>query len=269
MTAIKKYPLLSYFLLAYLLSWSLEVPMALTARGIINVHLPFWLEALAGFGPFAAAVIVLKITEGSGGVRRLLDSLLRWRVPGIWLLATVLSPFAVLFAALAITGETDKFFSGELIGQLSTEGKLLELILIGGVLRGIGEEPGWRGLALPLLRGRYGPLLATLLLWPVWTCWHLPSFLLRPEFAVGAWVGFAVGILAATAWTTLLYDKTRSVLMIAIWHALINITRGIAGSASTEAFFAFAQAMLAIGLCVIIYWLFVRPGPYVAADIAE
>jgi membrane protease YdiL (CAAX protease family) len=116
-----------------------------------------------------------------------------------------------------------------------------------------------------LLRGRYGPLLATLAIWPVWTCWHLPSFLMRPEFALGAWLGFSLGILAASAWSTLLYDKTRSVLMIAIWHALINITRNMAGAASTDAFFAFAQAMLAIGLCVIVYWLFTRPGKYSTA----
>jgi membrane protease YdiL (CAAX protease family) len=143
-----------------------------------------------------------------------------------------------------------------------------EVLVLGGVLRGLGEEPGWRGLALPLLRGRYGPLLATLILWPVWTCWHLPSFLIRPEFAVGAWLGFAVGILAATAWSTLLYDKTRSVLMIAIWHALINITRNIAGTASTEAFFAFAQVMIGIGGIVFVYWLIARPGRYSADPFA-
>jgi membrane protease YdiL (CAAX protease family) len=115
-------------------------------------------------------------------------------------------------------------------------GKFAELIFLGGIIRGIGEEPGWRGFALPVLRGRHGPLVASLLLWPVWTCWHLPAFLMRPEFALGAWIGFSVGILAATAWSTLLYDRTRSVLMIAIWHGLI------------------------------IYWLISRPGKYEVAQ---
>jgi membrane protease YdiL (CAAX protease family) len=171
-----------------------------------------------------------------------------------------------MFVALAFTGETGKLFSGELFREILAQGKLVELLFIGAVLRGVGEEPGWRGLALPLLRERHGPLLATLLLWPVWACWHLPSFLSRPEFAMGAWIGFSFGILAAAAWSTLLYDKTRSVLMIAVWHALINIMRNIAGTASTEAFFAFAQTMMGVGLCVIIYWLVVRPGKYHAAE---
>jgi membrane protease YdiL (CAAX protease family) len=183
-------------------------------------------------------------------------------VPNIWLLATVASPFVVMFLALIITGETGALLSGDVMRELSSSGRLIEIILLGGVLRGIGEEPGWRGFALPVLRSRFGPLLATLALWPVWLFWHLPSFLMRPEFQVGAWIGFSFGILSAAVWSTLLYDKTRSVLMIVIWHALINITRSIALAVSTAAFLAFAQVTIGAGLGIIIYWLVKRPGNY-------
>ena len=44
---IRRHPLLSYFLLAYIFTWAIEVPMLRGARGIIDVHLPMWLEALA------------------------------------------------------------------------------------------------------------------------------------------------------------------------------------------------------------------------------
>ena len=258
---IARYPLLSYFVLAYLLTWSVEVPMLLAARGVIDMHLPPVLEAMASFGPFIAALIVLKLDPNSPGVAQLFASLLRWRVPVFWLLVTVLSPFVVMFVALFMTGETDKLLSGELCRELAVGGRFLELILFAGVLRGVGEEPGWRGYALPLLRSRFGPLLATLALWPVWLCWHLPSFLMR-DFQLGAWLGFTFGILAAAAWSTLLYDRTRSVLMIAIWHALINITRSMAGAASMGSFLAFAQVVTGLGLLIMLYWLLVRPGPY-------
>jgi len=253
---LKRYPLLSYFVLAYALTWVIEVPMMLAARGVISLHMPGWLEALAAFGPMAAAVIVLSRWQGEAGVRRLIDGLCRWQVPIVWWLLTLLSPFAVMLVALAITGDIDRFFSGELIGELSTQGRLVEVILLGGVLRGLGEEPGWRGLALPLLRGRYSPFFATLALWPVWTCWHLPSLLMRPEFALGAWFGFALGILAAAVFLTLLYEHTQSILLVAVWHALINITRAIAGAASPDAFFVFAQLMMLVGTAIIIYWVF-------------
>jgi membrane protease YdiL (CAAX protease family) len=39
---------------------------------------------------------------------------------------------------------------------------------------GLGEEPGWRGFALPRLQERRTPLLATLILAPVWALRHLP-----------------------------------------------------------------------------------------------
>jgi len=259
---IRRFPLISYFILAYGLTWIIELPMMYAARGVVDLHLPHWLEALAAFGPFIAAIIVLKATHGGDGVRKLIAGVTHWRVPGVWLAVTLLSPFVVMFAALIKTGEVELFFSGELFRQISAEGRWFDLLVMGALLRGIGEEPGWRGLALPLLRGRYGPLLATLILWPVWTCWHLPSFLMRPEFALGAWVGFSFGLLAAAALSTLIYDRTRSVLMIVIWNALINIPRGLASAASTEAFFAFAQVMILIGVVIIIYWLVMRPGKY-------
>jgi len=244
--------------LAYAFTWAIEVPMALGIRGAINFHLPLWIEALAAFGPFLAAIIVLKITRGTDSVRELFASLCHWRVPPFWFLMTVLPPFLVMLAALGLTGELGKLLSGQLLRDLIDSGKLLELIFIGSLIRGVGEEPGWRGFALPVLRGRHGPLVATLILWPVWALWHLPSFLARPEFAAGAFIGFTFGILAATAWTTWLYDKTRSVLMIVIWHALVNFTRGIAGAASAEAFMAYAQVTLLLGVSVMLYWLVTR-----------
>jgi len=260
----QRHPLFCYFLLAYFFTWSIEVPLMLAAWGVIDFHLPLSLEALAGFGPFLAAIIVLGVSSGKSAIGKLLASLVNWRVPGIWLVFTLVSPFVVLLVALAMTGETTKLFSGELCRDLLAGGKFLQLIFIGGLLRGIGEEPGWRGFALPVLRARFGPLLATLALFPAWWLWHLPALLTRNEFQPFQFVMFGLGILAAAVWCTLLYDATRSVLMLALWHGLINITRGMALSASTAAFMAFAKVVLAVGVVIIIYWLIRRPAIYSA-----
>ena len=105
-------------------------------------------------------------------------------------------------------------------------------------------------------------MLATLALFPAWWLWHLPALLTRNEFQAFQFVMFGLGILAAAVWCTLLFDATRSVLMLALWHALINITRGMALSASTAAFMAFAKVVLAVAVVIIIYWLIRRPATY-------
>ena len=38
----------------------------------------------------------------------------------------------------------------------------------------LGEEPGWRGFALPKMLERQGALVASLLLGGLWAAWHLP-----------------------------------------------------------------------------------------------
>lgn len=263
-TFINRFPLLAYFGLAYALTWSLAVPLLLSKRGVIDLHVPHGLEAVAAFGPCAAALIVLGVTQGRAGIAALGRSLQRWRVPLVWLLFALLSPLAVLVTALLARGSLSALYNGELWGALAG-GALLELVIIGGLAQGFGEEPGWRGFALPQLRSRRGPLLATLILFPVWLFWHLPMFLSRPEFDVGAFFGFAAGIFSAAVWCTAIYDATRSVLLAALWHALINIARGMAMAVSTAAFLAFGQMVLAVALGFVVFWLVRRPGPYAAA----
>lgn len=259
---VARSPLLSYFVLAYGFTWSLAVPLLLTKRGWIDAHLPHGLEAVAAFGPCIAALVVLGLTRGRAGIAELGKSLQRWRVPPLWLAFVLLSPFAVLATALIARGSLDALVNGEMLAGLAG-GALLELIIIGGLAQGFGEEPGWRGFALPHLRFRFGPLAATLMLFPIWLFWHLPMFLSRPEFNVGAFIGFSAGIFSAAVWCTAIYDATRSVLMAALWHALINIARGMALAVSTAAFLAFGQMVLFVAVVIVIIWAVQRPGRYV------
>ena len=58
---------------------------------------------------------------------------------------------------------------------------LFALRLVVPVFAPIGEEPGWRGFALPRLQRRHSPLVATLMLGVVVAAWHLPLVFLSEE----------------------------------------------------------------------------------------
>ena len=67
---IKRRPLVTYFVLAYALTWSM----------VLLTRLSLLFAFLGLFGPAAAALIVTAIDEGRAGVRALLRRVVQWRV---------------------------------------------------------------------------------------------------------------------------------------------------------------------------------------------
>ncbi len=74
---IKQHTLLVYFVLAYAVSWSIEIPIALSVQGVIKAQFPYAIHYFASFGPFVAACIVTAIAEGGAWIRRLLGGVLK------------------------------------------------------------------------------------------------------------------------------------------------------------------------------------------------
>lgn len=262
--------LLRYGLVAYAFTWILAAPNVMAARGWADWEVQHWIEPIAAFGPFVAALLLARRLGRSPA--DILRGLGHWRVgAGPFILAT-LSPVVLL--ALAAVGVV--LAGGDLVeagrdrlGTLTTLAGIVDLVLVGAVIQALGEEPGWRGLMLPALRQRHGPLIASLLLFPVWLFWHLPFFLSRPEFGLAQWLGFSAGILSASIWLTMIWDSTRSVLMAVLWHAVVNICRGIALAMSSALFLAISNAVLLGALCICAYWAWRRrrrPGDQEAAN---
>ena len=86
------------------------------------------------------------------------------------------------------------------------------------------EEPGWRGFLLPALQRRFSPLLASVFVWLAWAAWHAPL-----DFSGGIGKNLAVWIqvrivyfFAITILLTWLYNRSRSLLTVAVFHAAMN-----------------------------------------------
>jgi uncharacterized protein len=85
----------------------------------------------------------------------------------------------------------------------------------------VGEEPGWRGFALPGLQATRSPLVSTAILAVLITVWHLPLFFLEGgELPLSTIVGGIVGPFAFTVMATWLFNHTGgSVLLTILLHA--------------------------------------------------
>ncbi|MDQ6676642.1 MAG: CPBP family intramembrane metalloprotease [Acidobacteriota bacterium] len=91
--------------------------------------------------------------------------------------------------------------------------------LIGGPL---GEEPGWRGFALPRLESMIGPWKASLLLGLLWASWHLPLFLCR-AWSSSSVPHFFLIVVSLSFLMTFLFNLSRQSVLVAIFtHAMFN-----------------------------------------------
>ena len=221
--------LLTFFALAYALTWVVWIPAGLAARGTITLGMPTLpLFILGGFGPLAAAVILSARHGGRGAVRALFAQLDPRRVCGRWFLIPVLLvPLGLVPVGgfLAAGGELP---DGEaLLGIAFTF--LAQLVLVATIGGGLDEEMGWRGYALPRMLRTLHPVTASLALGLLWAPWHLPLWLdpSGTHAAYPVWV-FLVDTVARSVLIGWMYCASGGSLLVAIWaHALANSADGI------------------------------------------
>jgi len=256
---MRRHPLAAYLAITYVITWALLLPLALAARGLIPLRLPPAWHALGALGPFVAAFLVTSALGGRPAVRAWLSGFCRWRMaPGWWVLA-VGSPiilFAVSAVAVRLVGGEWPEFQRLLLPEYTNPAWLLDVLFVGTFAYAIGEEPGWRGFALPRLEAKHGPLVGTLLLVPVWALFHWPAFFYRPTYQGGlpTIAGFLFGLLAGAIVLTFLYDGSgRSLLSVVLFHALINIAIQVAAIVSTPVV-AVMNVLIAVGAVAIVTW---------------
>lgn len=240
---IKQHPLLVYFILAYAISWSIEIPIALSVQGVITAQFPYAVHYFASFGPFIAAFVVAAIGEGGAGIRQLIGGLSKWRVGAFYWLVAIGLPVVSFTVSVFITRLMEgEFPSLGLLGQMD----YLPYLGILGALAvwlfsyGLGEEVGWRGFAIPHLQRTRTAYVSSLLLGVIWACWHLPAFFYRDTYIeMGLLVGFPMLLISVTfgsVFLTWLYNSTQgSTLMAIAFHGVFNwlLTSGAGGGGAS------------------------------------
>jgi membrane protease YdiL (CAAX protease family) len=222
-TTIRAFPLAAYFVLAYALSWLILVPAGLGMLPDSSAGVLVWLPP---FGPAVAAFVVTARIGGRPAVGQLLRRLVQWKVGIRWYLLVLLGiPLLELMGAFAVLGAVPLDDLARNWPVIFTTYPIYVLYI--AIFTGMGEEPGWRGFALPRLQDRHGPLLATAVLAVVWASWHLPNVLF------GGWTGLSFSLwlvqtLASAFIYTWVYNRTGgSILLAALLHGAINGSSGL------------------------------------------
>ena len=248
-----------YFALAYLISWTIWLPLILPKIGVhVLPVLPKYHHYLGSLGPMVAAFIIKYISSGWQGLIDILKRLIQWKVKWLWYIVVIIMPVLLVIAA----GYLDEFINKQSFTMkgFSTSKEFpefggLSYFLFNLFTFGIGEETGWRGYALPTLQKKFSALTATLILAVGWACWHIPAFIYRPLYSqmnIAGISGFFISMLMGAIVLTWLYNSTKgSLLIVAIFHAMIELMF-VSANITVEMSFYIGSAIMIAAILIIV-----------------
>lgn len=257
MKTVRRHPLVAFVVLAYALSWSWWIPMAIRGDRVGPGHLPTQFPGL--LGPMLAAFLVTAVVAGRDGVAALARSMVRWRIGVFWFVVALASPFlffALTAVALAATGQPGPSFRD--FGLFPGLPPLAPgaAFVIALLVNGFGEETGWRGFVVPRLSRDRSPLMASVLTSLIWAGWHAPLFFILEgyrSFGPGTVVGFFVGLTCGALVLTQIFNRTGgSVFAAALWHTSYNMVsstaaaRGVYAATVTTAIILWATILIVV-----------------------
>ena len=158
MSVIRRHPVITFFLLAYALTW---------------VAIPW--QSFFAPGVLVAALIVVSLTEGVAGLKAMGSRLIRWRVSWIWYVLAVAVPMGVKFASIGLNNVLGA--PAAHIAEFSVWYSLpmaIAINIVNPLNAQLPEEASFRGWAQPKLQTTRTPLVATVWMAIGVTIWHDP-----------------------------------------------------------------------------------------------
>jgi len=268
---IARYPAGAFLIFFYVTGWIFFLPALLGASGF--GLLPYDLVPqpsillLTLVGLAGGAFLVTRIADGKDGVRELRSRYFTWRTGPQWyLLALFGAPLLLLVGAGVLQGPSTLGAFGANLPQFLPN-YVVQVVLI-AVLISLWEETGWMAFLTARWQKRFGPVLASLMVAPLFGLGHFPLLFLAggltdsgrlttsevPEYIFYLLVLFAVPVRLILTWV---FNSTGGSLpLVALLHASFDVT---ASAAILTGFYPgldgrllyFGLAIVAIGVLVL------------------
>lgn len=208
-----------FFAVACSISWAAW--LALFKLGLSHLSgTGLGLYVVAVLAPHLAAITVTATDRGRPGLQEFYGLVFR-RAPITWVAIAITVPVIIslipyLIAVYAGQSHDPAFHPPQ---------RTLPMLVLGQMVVAIGEEPGWRGFALPRLTCQLGRIAGTLVLGAAWAVWHAPLFIIAGTAQFGT--PFVPFLFLLTAWSlimTLMVERAHgSVLVAMLFHASANV----------------------------------------------
>ncbi len=263
----RNYPVLSYYLLVFTISWG-GILLLIGGPGNIpgtveqaeRLFFPALLIMFAG--PILSGILMNFLYDGKAGLLSLRSRLLHWRIPTRWY---VIAFFAGPLLVMAVLFGLSLFNEAFLPGFLTAENKISSLLfgfgwgLLGG---GLLEETGWTGFAVPHLRKKYSIIYTGLIVGILWGIWHFMIAFWCTDYMRGTdsplvfTIGFLIFYLVALpAYRILLvwmYERTSSLPAVMLMHANLSASTIIFQPSETGIFIPVFNLVLGL-----VFWTIV------------
>jgi membrane protease YdiL (CAAX protease family) len=239
---VRQHRLTCFFVLAYLVSWT---PWAFDLAGS-SLGTSFFPG-----GPLVAALLVIAVADGRQGFRELGSRLVRWRVGWVWYVVALGLPVLMVLVTGVLTWWTGAP-APDLSAVVWTDVVLvLAVRLVNPTDSALGEEPGFRGYALPHLQHRLSPLAAAGVLGVLTAGWHVPLVVLGDL----GWIGLPSTVVIAFLYVWLFNRTGGSLLMTVLFHASQGAFTfgmlGFTGADADRAGYVYSGVLVVAALAVV------------------
>ena len=255
---LKRLQLPLFFLLAFIISWAIWIPQAVTTLGIyksaISIESP--LNLIAVWGPGLAAIILSVLAKSKEGVKKLFHPIKYWRVGIHWYIFVLFYPIGKWLAAYIIDillGQSYKLGPSPILSffNLPEQAIMIPIAVVSTFLNTLGEEVGWRGFALPKLQVKYTAFVSTIIIGLFWGFWHIPMWIAQGyvDLSLLPIITKTLSMVPLAIIFTWVYNSTKgSLLLVWLFHASITITGYFAPSlpTTTEGILSWAMAIIIV-----------------------